>query len=101
MTVSAHARPRPAAPAPAGRRAALGALTLAGLLAGFLLLARLPLDPTAVRVGGVSLLWWYGGVAAPVLGWAVAIWACPGARTGASAGAAEATGPVASADPGR
>ena len=44
-----------------------------GLLALVLILAALPalflapLDVGAVRIAGVSLAWWYGGAAAPLL----------------------------------
>ena len=37
------------------------------VLAGVALLALGPFDVGAVRVAGVSLLWWYGGAVAPVL----------------------------------
>ena len=43
------------------------------LLAGFLLLGALPNHVASIRVGGLSLLWWYGGVLAPVVGVLVAI----------------------------
>lgn len=39
---------------------------LLALLAGFPVLAALPNDAGAVRVAGLSLLWWYGGLVAPV-----------------------------------
>jgi len=42
-------------------------LALGLLLAGLALLAVGPFDLGAVRVAGVSLLWWYGGAVAPVL----------------------------------
>lgn len=44
-----------------------GVLLLALLLAGFVLLGALPNQVAAIRVAGLSLLWWYGGVLAPVL----------------------------------
>jgi hypothetical protein len=50
-----------------------GVVLLALLLAGFLLLGALPNQVAAIRVGGLSLLWWYGGVLAPVLAVLVAI----------------------------
>jgi hypothetical protein len=50
-----------------------GVLLLALLLAGFLLLGALPNHVAAIRVAGLSLLWWYGGVLAPVMAVLVAI----------------------------
>jgi hypothetical protein len=50
-----------------------GVVLLALLLAGFLLLGALPNQVAGMRVGGLSLLWWYGGVLAPVLAVLVAI----------------------------
>jgi len=50
-----------------------GVLLLALLLAGFLLLGALPNQVAAIRVAGLSLLWWYGGVLAPVMAVLVAI----------------------------
>ena len=50
-----------------------GVVLLALLLAGFLLLGALPNHVASVRVAGLSLLWWYGGVLAPVLALVVAI----------------------------
>ena len=44
-----------------------GVVLLALLLAGFLVLAALPNQVAAIRVAGLSLLWWYGGVLAPVM----------------------------------
>lgn len=46
---------------------------LLALLAAFLVLAGLPDDRGGVRVAGVSLLWWYGGLVGPVLAVAVAL----------------------------
>ena len=43
------------------------------LLAGFPLLVLLPSDVGSVRMAGLSLLWWYGAVAAPALAWLVAV----------------------------
>jgi hypothetical protein len=43
------------------------------LLAGFPLIALLPLEAGSIRVAGLSLLWWYGAVAAPALAWLVAV----------------------------
>jgi len=50
-----------------------GVVLLALLLAGFLLLGALPNQVAAIRVAGLSLLWWYGGVLAPGLAMIVAI----------------------------
>jgi hypothetical protein len=50
-----------------------GVVLLALLLAGFLLLGALPNQAAAIRVAGLSLLWWYGGVLAPVMAVLVAI----------------------------
>jgi hypothetical protein len=44
-----------------------GPLLLLLLLAGFLVLAGIPDDRASVRVAGISALWWYGGLVAPVL----------------------------------
>ncbi|HTY80573.1 MAG TPA: hypothetical protein VMI34_22280 [Candidatus Bathyarchaeia archaeon] len=43
------------------------------LLAGFPLLVLLPSDVGSIRMAGLSLLWWYGAVAAPALAWLVAV----------------------------
>lgn len=43
------------------------------LLVGAPLLALAPAAPGAVRVAGVSLLWWYSGLVAPLLATTVAI----------------------------
>jgi hypothetical protein len=50
---------------PRRRRAAILALLV--LLLGAPLLALAPASPGAVRIGGVSLLWWYAGLVGPVL----------------------------------
>jgi hypothetical protein len=50
-----------------------GVVLLSLLLAGFLLLGALPNQMSSIRVGGLSVLWWYGGVLAPVMGVLVAI----------------------------
>ena len=50
-----------------------GVVLLALLLVGFLFLGALPNQVAAIRVAGLSLLWWYGGVLAPVLAVIVAI----------------------------
>jgi hypothetical protein len=56
---------------PRRRRAAIVALLV--LLAGAPLLALAPAVPGAVRVAGVSLLWWYSALVAPVLATGIAI----------------------------
>jgi len=43
------------------------------LLAAFLVIAALPGQVASIRLAGVSLLWWYGGVVAPVLACVVAV----------------------------
>jgi hypothetical protein len=53
-----------------------GVVWLVLLLAGFLLLDTLPGQAGGVRVAGLSLLWWYGGVLAPVTAALVAL-RCP------------------------
>jgi hypothetical protein len=50
-----------------------GVVWLVLLLAGFLLLDTLPGQAGGVRVAGLSLLWWYGGVLAPVTAALVAL----------------------------
>lgn len=54
-----------------------GLLGLSVILAGLPALVLAPLDLGAVRVAGVSLAWWYGGVAAPLLAFVVTL-ACLG-----------------------
>jgi hypothetical protein len=54
-----------------GRRTAITALLV--LLVGAPVLALAPAAPGAVRVAGVSLLWWYTGLVAPLLATALAI----------------------------
>jgi hypothetical protein len=56
---------------PRRRRTAIAALLV--LLVGAPLLALAPGAPGAVRVAGVSLLWWYVGGIAPLLATAIAI----------------------------
>ncbi len=60
----------------------LGTGALLVLLALFALLLLAPLNPGAVRVLGVSLSWWYGGILAPLLAVLITV-SClkpPGAR---------------------
>jgi hypothetical protein len=54
-----------------GRRTAITALLV--LLVGAPVLALAPAAPGAVRVAGVSLLWWYAGLVAPLLATVLAI----------------------------
>jgi hypothetical protein len=56
---------------PRGRRTAITALLV--LLVGAPLLALAPAAPGAVRVAGVSVLWWYAGLVAPLLATVLAI----------------------------
>jgi hypothetical protein len=56
---------------PRGRRTAIAALLV--LLAGAPLLALAPAAPGAVRVAGVSLLWWYTALVAPLLATVITI----------------------------
>jgi hypothetical protein len=58
-------------PVPRRRRTAIAVLLV--LLVGAPLLALAPAAPGAVRVAGVSLLWWYVAVVAPLLATAVAL----------------------------
>jgi hypothetical protein len=46
----------------------MGILALLILLAGGPILVSLPLNAAAVRLAGVSLLWWYSCAAAPLVG---------------------------------
>jgi hypothetical protein len=48
-------------------RPATGALVLLVLLAGLPVLASLPNQIGAIRLAGLSLCWWYGGVVVPLL----------------------------------
>ncbi len=52
---------------------AKAALLLLLLLVVFPVIAALPNQVAAIRMAGLSLLWWYGGVIAPVLAWLVAV----------------------------
>ena len=71
--------PRPAPRPRPVRRPVAGAVLLLLLLAIPLVGALPPVDPGAVRVGGLALAWWYAGVLAPLLGLGIAAWAMPGA----------------------
>jgi hypothetical protein len=54
-----------------GRRTGIAALL--ALLVAALLLALAPAAPGAVRIAGVSLLWWYAGLIAPAVATALAV----------------------------
>ena len=51
----------------------IAALLLLAVLATFPVIAALPHQIGAIRLAGLSLLWWYGGVIAPVLAWFIAM----------------------------
>ena len=53
------------------RRTAVAALVLLLVLA--IALPLVPGTPGTLRLGGVSLLWWYGAVAAPLLATLIAL----------------------------
>ena len=59
---------------------ALGLFLLLLLLAGFPLIAFLPSQVASIRLAGLSVLWWYGGVGAPLLAWLIAVVWLPAAR---------------------
>ena len=48
-------------------------LLLLLVLVVFPVIAALPNQMAAIRLAGLSLLWWYGGVIAPVLAWFIAM----------------------------
>jgi hypothetical protein len=52
---------------------AKGVLLLLVLLAGSPLIACLPDQVGAIRLAGLSLLWWYGGAIAPILAVVIAV----------------------------
>jgi hypothetical protein len=64
---------------PVRRRPVAGAVLLLVLLALPIVAALLPVDPGAVRAGGLALAWWYAGLLAPLVGLGIAAWAVPGA----------------------
>jgi hypothetical protein len=75
-------------PGPEGPRVAAGVVLLL-LLAGFALLASLPDSLAMVRLAGLSVLWWYGGVVAPLLACLVAgVLRRPGGSAGEASGSA-------------
>jgi len=78
MTASPHVRSR--SRRGTAWRPALGALLLVALLAVLPALSMAPASPGAVRAGGVSIEWWYGGLLAPIAGWAITVWALRGPR---------------------
>ena len=54
-------------------RTALPAVLLLLLLAAYPLIGALPSEAGSIRVGGLSVLWWYGAVVAPALAWLTAV----------------------------
>ena len=58
----------------------LARLTLVVLLAGLVFLATEPFHLAAIRVRGVSLLWWYGGALAPLCAALITLAALPHSR---------------------
>ena len=51
----------------------MAVLLLLLVLVVFPVIAALPNQMAAIRLAGLSLLWWYGGVIAPVLAWFIAV----------------------------
>ena len=51
----------------------MAVLLLLLVLVVFPVIAALPNQVAAIRLAGLSLLWWYGGVIAPVLAWLIAV----------------------------
>ena len=51
----------------------MAVLLLLVVLVVFPVIAALPNQVAAIRLAGLSLLWWYGGVIAPVLAWFIAV----------------------------
>jgi hypothetical protein len=64
-------RYNPAMSSAVGRRA--GVIVLLVMLLVVPLLAVLPGSPGSIRIAGVSLLWWYAGLAAPLGATAITI----------------------------
>jgi hypothetical protein len=56
------------------------AILLLVVLAACLVVTALPHQIGAIRIAGLSLLWWFGGVIAPVLAAIIAIAWLPGSR---------------------
>jgi len=48
-------------------------LLLLLVLVAFPVIVVLPNQVAVIRLAGLSLLWWYGGVIAPVLAWLIAV----------------------------
>ena len=51
----------------------MAVLLLLLVLVVFPVIAALPNQVAAIRLAGLSVLWWYGGVIAPVLAWFIAM----------------------------
>jgi hypothetical protein len=51
----------------------MAVLLLLVVLVVFPVIAALPNQVAAIRLAGLSVLWWYGGVIAPVLAWFIAM----------------------------
>ena len=67
MRISPHARREPSAtPSTSITHLRAAGAILVFLLGAFPALAMLPNDVAGIRVAGVSILWWYGGVLAPL-----------------------------------
>lgn len=43
------------------------------LLAAYPLIGALPSEAGNIRIAGLSVLWWYGAVVAPVIAWVTAV----------------------------
>jgi len=73
MSISPHARREPSStPSTSITRLRAAGAILVLLLGAFPALAMLPNDVAGIRVAGLSILWWYGGVLAPLAAAAVA-----------------------------
>jgi len=51
----------------------MAVLLLLLVLVAFPVIVVLPNQVAVIRLAGLSLLWWYGGVIAPVLAWFIAV----------------------------
>ena len=51
----------------------MAVLLLLLVLVVFPVIAGLPNQVAAIRLAGLSVLWWYGGVIAPALAWFIAM----------------------------
>ena len=51
----------------------MAVLLLLVVLMVFPVIAALPNQVAAIHLAGLSVLWWYGGVIAPVLAWFIAM----------------------------